>query len=57
MAYNTYSDLQERYQKDRKTIWRWWAKDFILEPPKRVGSVLLGWTDEQLERFENGGGK
>ena len=54
--YLTYSDLEKHYQKNRRTIWRWWAKDKTLEPPKRSGKILLGWTKEQLTRFENGEG-
>lgn len=56
MVYNSYQDLVNRYNKDRRTIWRWWAKDKTLEPPKRAGKVLLGWTEEQLIKFENGEG-
>ncbi|PKG37640.1 AlpA family transcriptional regulator [Psychromonas sp. Urea-02u-13] len=52
--YLTYSDLENRYKKNRRTIWRWWAKDKTLSPPKRAGKVLLGWTAEQLAHFENG---
>jgi hypothetical protein len=52
--FQSYNDLETRYNKDRRTIWRWWAKDNTLEPPKRAGKVLLGWTEEQLLRFENG---
>ncbi|SQH75523.1 protein of unknown function, low identity with AlpA family transcriptional regulator [Shewanella benthica] len=54
MVYHSYKDLEKRYQKDRRTIWRWFSKDKTLEPPKRAGKVLLGWTEEQLFRFENG---
>lgn len=54
MSYKSYADLENRYKKDRRTIWRWWAKEQILEPPKRSGKVLLGWTDEQLKNFEKG---
>jgi len=56
MTYYTYNDLVARYNKNRKTIWRYWAKDKTLEPPKRVGKVLLGWTEAQLTKFENGEG-
>jgi hypothetical protein len=51
-VYFAYSDLEERYSKDRRTIWRWWAKSEILEPPKKVKGIFLGWTLEQLIRFE-----
>jgi hypothetical protein len=54
--YHSYSDLENRYNKNRRTLWRYWAKDGSLEPPKRAGKIFLGWTDEQLEKFENGGG-
>ncbi len=54
MSYYTYSDLEKRYSKNYRTIWRWWAKDRTLEPPKRAGKVLLGWTEDQLIRFEHG---
>jgi len=57
MKYFTYSDLEKRYNRNRRTIWRLWAKEKVLEPPKRAGKVLLGWTDEQLMKFENGGVK
>lgn len=50
----TYSDLAARYNRDIKTIWRWWAKDRTLSPPKRAGKVLLGWTESQLIKFESG---
>jgi hypothetical protein len=53
--YHSYSDLENRYNKNRRTLWRWWSKDGSLEPPKRAGKIFLGWTDEQLEKFENGG--
>lgn len=56
MVYYNYSHLEKRFNKDRRTIWRWWAKDQILSPPKRAGKVLLGWTEEQLIEFENMGG-
>ena len=54
--YIGYLDLEKRYNKNRKTIWKWWAKDGTLEPPKRAGKIFLGWTDEQLEKFESGEG-
>jgi hypothetical protein len=54
--YHSYSDLENRYNKNRRTLWRYWAKDGALEPPKRAGKIFLGWTDEQLEKFENGEG-
>ncbi len=53
MKYNSYEDLEKRYNRNRRTIWCWWAKDKSLEKPKRTGKVFLGWTDEQLTRFEN----
>jgi hypothetical protein len=52
--YYTYKDLEKRYNKNRKTLWKYWAKDKTLEPPKRVGKILLGWKLEQLIRFEDG---
>jgi hypothetical protein len=52
--YIGYLGLEKRYNKSRKTIWKYWAKDGILEPPKRVGKILLGWTEDQLIKFENG---
>jgi len=55
-TYYGYSHLKQRYNKSEKSIWRYWAKDGILEPPKRAGKIFLGWTDEQLEKFENGEG-
>lgn len=54
--YLTYDDLTNRYSKNRKTLWKWWAKDKTLPPPKRVGKLLLGWTEDQLIKFENGEG-
>jgi hypothetical protein len=54
--YHSYSDLENRYSKNRRSIWRWWAKDGSLEPPKRAGKILLGWTEEQLIKFESGEG-
>jgi hypothetical protein len=54
--YFTYSDLAIRYNKNRRTLWRYWAKDGTLEPPKRVGKIFLGWTEKQLIKFENGEG-
>ncbi|MDO6617439.1 hypothetical protein [Shewanella sp. 6_MG-2023] len=54
--YYSYTDLENRYNKNKRSIWRWWAKDKTLEPPKRAGKVLLGWTKEQLIKFENGEG-
>jgi len=54
MKYLTYKDLEARYNKDRRSIWRWWAKDKTLEPPKRTGKVFLGWDEAQLIKFENG---
>jgi hypothetical protein len=54
--YHSYSDLENRYSKNRRSIWRWWAKNGTLEPPKRAGKIFLGWTDSQLEKFENGEG-
>ncbi|MGL4712713.1 MAG: hypothetical protein ACRCWP_09190 [Shewanella sp.] len=56
MDYYTYQDLEKRYSKNYRTIWRWWAKCKTLEPPKRAGKVLLGWTEAQLIKFENGEG-
>jgi hypothetical protein len=53
--YRSYSYLENRYNKNRRTLWRYWSKDGSLEPPKRAGKIFLGWTDEQLEKFENGG--
>lgn len=52
--YKSYADLEKRYNKDRRTIWRWWAKNKTLEPPKKINGVFLGWTDEQLNKFESG---
>jgi hypothetical protein len=54
--YHSYSDLENRYNKNRRTLWRYWAKDGTLEPPKRVGKIFLGWTEKQLIKFENGEG-
>jgi hypothetical protein len=54
--YHSYSYLEKRYNKNRRTLWRYWAKDGVLEPPKRAGKIFLGWTDSQLEKFENGEG-
>ena len=54
--YHSYSDLENRYGKNRRSIWRWWAKNGTLEPPKRAGKILLGWTEAQLIKFENGEG-
>ncbi len=54
--YHSYSDLEKRFNKNRRSIWRWWAKDCTLTPPKRAGKIFLGWTSEQLEKFENGEG-
>lgn len=54
MKYYSYKDLEIRYNKNRRSIWRWFSKDKTLEPPKRTGKTFLGWTIEQLERFENG---
>ncbi|WP_434940253.1 hypothetical protein ACRWQN_06580 [Shewanella sp. HL-SH8] len=52
--YYGYSHLEKRFNRDKRTIWRWWAKDKTLASPKRAGKVLLGWTEEQLIKFENG---
>jgi|TARA_R110000824_G_scaffold391527_3_gene589379 hypothetical protein len=54
--YISYLDLEKKYNRNRKTIWRWWAKDGSLEPPKRAGKIFLGWTEAQLIKFENGEG-
>ncbi|MFT6255893.1 MAG: hypothetical protein ACJAT8_000412 [Cellvibrionaceae bacterium] len=56
IKYFSYSDLEHRYNKNRRTLWRYWAKDRTLEAPKRAGKILLGWTEEQLLKFENGEG-
>ena len=55
-TYRGYSHLKEKYNRSEKTIWKWWAKDRTLGAPKRAGKIFLGWTDEQLEKFENGEG-
>lgn len=55
IKYYSYKDLEIRYNKNRRTIWRWFSKDRTLEAPKRTGKVFLGWTEDQLIKFENGG--
>ncbi len=52
--YHSYADLEQRYKRDRRTIWRWWAKEGILKQPKKVNGKLLGWTDADLMQFESG---
>jgi prophage regulatory protein len=53
--YYGYSALELRYNRSRKSLWRWWAKDRILPAPKRANGIFLGWTEEQLQQFEQGG--
>ena len=53
-VYYSYADLEERYSKDRRTIWRWHAKNKVLEPPKKIGNIFIGWTEDQLITFESG---
>ncbi|MFT6901441.1 MAG: hypothetical protein ACJAXS_001632 [Colwellia sp.] len=52
--YYSYKDLEERYNRNRKSIWRWWAKEGVLTPPKKVRGKLLGWTYDDLLAFESG---
>lgn len=53
--YHNYSDLEKRYNCSRKSIWRWWAKEGVLIPPKKArGGKLLGWLEEDLLSFESG---
>ncbi|TCN87872.1 hypothetical protein EDC91_1043 [Shewanella fodinae] len=50
----TYKDLEQRYNRSRKSIWRLWAKEGKLPPPLKVNTIFLGWTEEQLQQFERG---
>ncbi|MDO6679389.1 MULTISPECIES: AlpA family transcriptional regulator [unclassified Shewanella] len=52
--YLSYSDLETRYNRSSKSIWRWWKVDKRFPAPTRINGVLLGWTIEQVEAFEQG---
>lgn len=51
-TFYSYDYLEVRWGRNRRSIWRWWAKDKILEPPYYVGKFMMGWKIEQIERFE-----
>ena len=51
--YYSYNDLEERYNRNRKSIWRWWAKEGVLTAPKKIRGKFLGWTEEDLLCFES----
>ncbi len=51
-SYFGYPELTQRYNRDRRTLWRWWAKDKILPAPTRINGIFLGWTEQQLAEFE-----
>ena len=50
--YFGYKDLEQRYKRSRKTIWRWWKIDKILPPPVKIQGRVIGWTSEMLASFE-----
>jgi predicted DNA-binding transcriptional regulator AlpA len=40
------SKVAEVFGVDPVTVWRWYAKDGVLPPPRRVGGIRGWWEDE-----------
>ena len=43
------SKVAEVFGVDPATVWRWYAKDGVLPPPRKVGGIRGWWEDEIYE--------
>lgn len=43
----SYKQMEVLTGRDRRSIWRWWAKDKTFPKPLMKGGVAVGWTVEQ----------
>ncbi|MEZ9589898.1 helix-turn-helix transcriptional regulator [Vibrio breoganii] len=48
----TYSDLEQRYNRNYRTIWTW-VKEGKFPQPVKLNGRTLGWKPELVEAFEN----
>lgn len=50
----THSDMEKRYKKDRKTLWRWWSKKKTFPAPIQINGRAIGWRKSVIYAFERG---
>jgi len=53
------ADLANLVNKNKVTVWRWWAKDKILPKPILLNGKCLGWKSSVIEQWldDNQGGE
>jgi prophage regulatory protein len=49
----TLHDLEKRFSRNRKTIWRWW-KNKTFPSPIQINGRAIGWRKSVIYAFERG---
>lgn len=43
----SYKQMEVLTGRDRRSIWRWWAKEKTFPRPLMRNGIAVGWTNEQ----------
>lgn len=47
----SYKQMEVLTGKNRKTLWKWWAKDCSFPKPLTKGGRTIGWKQETYEEW------
>ncbi|AVI64731.1 AlpA family transcriptional regulator [Shewanella sp. WE21] len=47
----SYKQMEVLTGKNRKTLWKWWAKDRSFPRPLMKGGIAKGWLPEQYQQW------